>query len=419
MFTIRAKCLFCDYQLDNKYFKKDLSIPVSVYNVDPETPLSGMSVIPYNIAICGKCGTGQTIYLGDLAEIYKVNHADSTGTTMKNMHLEFKKLIAKYSNDITEILEIGSSKGELADLIINDPTFFMSERNEVTKDVTEAFKEDLSQKYHIIEPSFFGDRKGKHIIPDFYENVDESSIPANTMIISHVYEHFYNPYEILDKISKNLNIKHFFLCFPDLEYYVQNDILHVLNTEHTYYADNNFIIELCRLKGFYIKEQEFYRGHSVFMHFVRNDGSKKSTEATEDKEEEFKEEFKEEAKEFPTNTSPRLRLDNYFSRIYSSVKLYNDFLSKSESKYKYIFPCSIHSIFLLTFGLDTSNLDGMLDNSPNKINKKVYGTNLLCRSFKEVLESKDTVSIVLNGGVFNKEIIPLLIDKPNIKYICV
>lgn len=384
MFTVRENCLFCDYQLDNKYFEKDLSIPVSVYNVDPETPLSEMSVIPYNVSICGRCGTGQTIYLGDLAEIYKVNHADSTGTTMKNMHLEFKKLIAKYSNDITEILEIGSSKGELADLIINDPTFFISE----------------TLKYHIIEPSFFGDRKRKHIIPDFYENVDDSLIPANTMIISHVYEHFYNPYEILDKISKNLNIKHFFLCFPDLEYYVQNDILHVLNTEHTYYADNNFIIELCGLKGFCIKEQEFYRGHSVFMHFIRSEGSKES-------------------KEFPTNTTPKLRLDNYFSRIYSSVKLYNDFLSKSESKYKYIFPCSIHSIFLLTFGLDASNLDGMLDNSPNKINKKIYGTNLLCRSFKEILESNDTVSIVLNGGVFNREIIPLLVDKPNIKYISV
>ena len=82
MFSIREKCIFCSNILNKTYFEKDYEIPISCYSKDN---LSDDIFIPYNIFKCDKCYTSQTKYLGDLNEIYKINHADSTGKIMQNL----------------------------------------------------------------------------------------------------------------------------------------------------------------------------------------------------------------------------------------------------------------------------------------------------------------------------------------------
>ena len=81
-----------------------------------------------------------------------------------------------------------------------------------------------------------GNLNEKHtIINDFFENVDYKKYnDSNTIIISHVFEHFYNPIEILGKLQNNLNIENILLVWPDLEYYKDNNTRHILNTEHTF-----------------------------------------------------------------------------------------------------------------------------------------------------------------------------------------
>jgi len=401
-FFKREICLFCDSPLDDsqKYFEKDLEIPIAVYCVDKSKwdrvgegdremgDREKGEWIPYNISICNTCSTPQTLYLGDLNEVYKINHADSTGSIMKNMHYEFMEMIKNYKGEITNFLEIGSSKGELADLILSSNEF-------------------NNKDYYIIEPNFFGVPDGKKILLGFYEDIDDKVIPANTLIISHVFEHFYRPMEILNKIANNHNIEHIFLAFPDLQYYVHNNVLHVLNTEHTYYVENSFLVDLFASKGFVLKDPlKFYKGHTVFMHFSYSKESKESKGCLL-----LGDTVKHRNRDNVINS-----IDKYFSDIKSSVNLFNKFLDKSDSKYNYIFPCSIHSIFLLTFGLDLKKLSGMLDNSPNKIGKTVYGTDLLCHSFKKIVENvQDDVSIILNGGVFNAEVMESIKKNPRIK----
>ena len=168
------------------------------------------------------CKTSQTKYLGDLNEVYKMNHADNTGSIMKDLHLTVLNLIKKQNRVINNIVEVGSSKGTLSDLILD---------------------EKIVNKYYIIEPTYIGTtRKNKIIINDYFENINFNEYKdANTLIISHVFEHFYEPNQILKVIQNNLNIKNFFLIWPDLEYYKDNNNYHVLNTEHTFYIDNNFM----------------------------------------------------------------------------------------------------------------------------------------------------------------------------------
>ena len=375
-YIVREKCIFCETKLNNTYFKDDYENYIAHYQVDIKTNLSQMIKIPFNILICSNCKTVQNKYLGDLSEIYKINHADSTGSTMINLHKINKDLILKYKDNIENIIEIGSSKGVLADNIL----------------------EDLKLDYYIIEPSFFGDRSNKIIIDNFYENIEDSNINANTIIISHVFEHFYEPNEILKKISMNKNIKNFFLVWPDLEYYINNNALHVLNTEHTFYVDNEFIIKILESYGFNLVEKIFYNGHSVLFYFSRN-------EFIEKKNIEY--------------VNKNYSLDYYYNNIFKNIENCNNLLNINKDYKKYIWPSSIHSLYLLIFGLNENLLDGMLDNSLNKIGKKMYGTNLEVISFNKILEeNNEKTFIILNGGVFNSEV-ENKVKNSNIKYLII
>jgi len=63
-------------------------------------------------------------------------------------------------------------------------------------------------------------------------------------------------------------------------------------------------------------------------------------------------------------------------------------------------------------------LDGLLDNSANKIGKKLYGTNLKILPFNKIIEeNKPFTLIIINGGVFNSEIKTKLEENNEIKYI--
>jgi len=377
MFTIRTKCIFCDSDLRDTFFSHDYETYVAHYQVELDSDIDQQTKIPFNIFICPNCKTVQIKYLGNPTEIYATNHADSTGTMMTNLHVLFKEWILKYISEIHNIIEIGSSLGILADHIL----------------------ERVDCRYYIIEPSFWGDRKNKIVLDDFYENIDDTDIEADTIIISHVFEHFYEPKKILEKISQNKRIKNFFLVWPDLEYYMKNNVLHVLNTEHTYYVDNDFLTTVFRNYGFILRDKMFYEGHSVLFFFSRDETNGRYEMASH-----------------PVNQN--YSLDLYFGNIFKNVDRCNMILKTHTLYKKYLWPSSIHTLYLFTFGLETYLLDGLLDNSANKIGKKLYGTNLEILPFYRIVqENKPFTLIIINGGVFNSEIESKLKENKEIKYI--
>ena len=72
-----------------------------------------------------------------------------------------------------------------------------------------------------------------------------------------------------------------------------------------------------------------------------------------------------------------------------------------KDKNYYIWPASAHTVALFVNGLDYTLLDGILDNSPNKINKYLYGYNLECNSFNELLNANDPNNCIIIGGSGN------------------
>lgn len=364
-YTERKKCIFCLSDLKTQLFESDLKNYVAHYAVDKE--VEKFDCIPYNVLVCDNCKTYQTKYLGDINEVYRINHADGTGITMQKMHEKKLDLILNHKDQVDGIIEIGSSKGILCDQILDN----------------------LDVNYFIVEPSYFGNSDNRTIINDYYENVDDSKIEANTIVMSHVFEHFYEPLKILEKISSNKNIKNIFLTFPNLEKYISEGIHHVLNTEHTFYIDNKFVEKIFLKYGFKLEDIEFYNHHSVLFYFKRND--ELSADSILIKNEEN-------------------NVDDYFKKIYEAVSYFNNIIENNKDKNIYLFPASCHSIFLTIFGLNYQNIFGMVDNSPNKIGKKMYGLELNIFSFKKILEEDKKALFLINGGVFNKEIEQILID---------
>ena len=92
-YTIRNTCIFCKNILHDLYFKNDLECSVAHYAIDIHE--TNFQKIPFNIFICNSCNTVQNKYLGNLNEIYKSNHADSTGKIMIGLHNTVSDIIIK------------------------------------------------------------------------------------------------------------------------------------------------------------------------------------------------------------------------------------------------------------------------------------------------------------------------------------
>jgi len=118
-----------------------------------------------------------------------------------------------------------------------------------------------------------------------------------------------------------------------------------------------------------------------------------------------------------TNYNNLSLLNNYFDNIFKKIEFVNKIIvEKNMQKSIYLWPASIHSFYLCIFGLNMS-FSGFLDNSKNKIGKKVYGLNKNIFDFKKIIELNDeNTIIIINGGIFNNEIKSLVDNSPKINF---
>jgi hypothetical protein len=100
-----------------------------------------------------------------------------------------------------------------------------------------------------------------------------------------------------------------------------------------------------------------------------------------------------------TSINSNYCIQSFVNNIYYTVAKYNAQITTRNTA---IWPASIHTLFLDTFGLKRPYC--LLDNSPNKIGKKMYGTEDKIYALNDV-KNDDTITIILNGAIFNGEII--------------
>ena len=357
-YTERTRCIFCEGESLLTSFKEDKQIPMGNNVVD--TKCDSFHSMPYNIQQCSACLSFQTKYLADVHILYENAFAGAYGSIRSTHNILFASFIA--DNDKANYLcEIGAGNGELSDILIE--------------------KKDVS--YTIIDPSYCGKKEKKKILTTYFEDCKENDISANTIVMSHVFEHFYNPIDVLKKLQSLQSIEYIYLSFPDLESFIKDGTYLVLTPEHTFYIDTSFLITLFQQHGFSLQRKYSHLNHSVFLEFYRTSSPiEKVLLRHED--------------------SITERVDCFFKRLESSIQAIDTYRKKEIPSY--IWPCSMHTIFCLSLGLQEKYITNVLDNSPLKIGKYLFGYNLQCLSFKEIVQSQEKKTILLAGGCYNKEI---------------
>jgi hypothetical protein len=361
IYTMRTECVICRSN-NLKDVTKDSLITYLSLEMSKDL-IKTTKYMPYTIQGCDSCGGIQNKYIGDLSIIYKNNHVENFGTSKPKMHSGFSNFITQ-NTEINGIVEIGASVDTLAKSILNRK----------------------QTPYYIIEPSYQSEiSQDITFIGDFVENVDLSSLNINTIVMSHVFEHIYEPSSLLQIFSKHKNIKYIYLNHPDMEYAVKNNIAVILNAEHTFYIETAGLLDLFRKNMFNSSRITHFDNHSIYLEFERKEILSSA---------------------LPHNSSAYTDVVKWVSNLKIAMKTINKYMLNNPSKNYYIWPASCHSTILFIFGLDHTKFTGVLDNSPNKIGRYLYGYDLLCSSLNEFVEHDPNNSciIISPAGIYSDEI---------------
>lgn len=353
-YTRVKKCLFCNTMEFDTLFKNDYltGLTCNFY-----TQLHKSHFMPFNILICKKCKSSSLKYLGNPNIIYETNHADAYGKTKELWSNSFKTFITENKN-ISGIIEVGACTDALGSLILDQ----------------------LDCNYTIIDPDYKGTDKRINSIRSFLELVNINNIQANSIVMSNVFEHFYNPLQILEKIKDSNNIKYIYLNHPDFEYAIAHNTLIVLNHEHIWYIEHDVLFKLFENYGFYLNKRYDLNNQLIQLEFVRKETC---------------------ASNLILNKNSYMNIRNYFYKQFHIVNSINNILIHNTHTKYYIWPAAIYTTSLFTLGLRYDLLNGILDNSPNKINKYITNYNLYCTSLDELLKNDPENTCVIISGVGN------------------
>lgn len=372
LYNTRTECIFCKNSSLTCLFEPDLTTHLSMSFIDNPTTRD-QYFIPFNVQLCNECNSYQIKYTGNPSMLYEINHIDTHGRIKSKMHNHFSSFISD-NKDIKGILEIGACTDFLARLTVDS----------------------IQCEYYIIDPGFIGRTDGLHIINDFVENVDIASLPIDTVVMSSVFEHIYDPINLLKLFKSSHNIKRVILNHPNFDYDVKNNVYTILNVEHTFYIEHQYLINLFRKFSFELVRQDSFDTHCVQFEFVRSNNILEQLPGI--------------------NINSKSDVSYYFNRINRTTELINTYMNIRKNDKFFLWPASAHSTALITGGLNYKRLEGLLDNSPNKIGKYLYGYGLQCFPYNTTVEedSKNTHIIICGAGSYTNE---LIINVKNISII--
>lgn len=314
-----------------------------------------------NWVICKNCGCVQLSDLVDLEILYKVPHNPAIGKTWEKHNQEF----AKFCDSILkkgECLEVGGGNFKIFNLL----------------------SESGFDNYTIYDSHIYGEvPDGVEVKKDFIVPNDfNRSKKYDTIIMSHVFEHFYNPREFVKLFYEILNQNgRVLISFPNSTNMVRDFYPNGLCFEHTFQLDIDLIERLMSEEGFYLEKFENFSDHNVFVSFQKSDKNLDKKHLSN---------YKKSKKNF-------LEYLNYYEVLAKMIDKISNY------KDVYLFGCHIFSQMLLESGLSEHSVKGILDNDVGKQGDTMYGTGLKVFN-PSVISDKDGSLIVVKCGVYSEEI---------------
>jgi len=301
--------------------------------------------------------------------VYKDDHSQgSVGSAWSQHHIKFAEFIHRHSP--RSVFEIGGAHGMLC----------------------RAYSQIATVDWTIIEPNpvASADTPAK-IIKGWF--TDATSVPSGIDMIvhSHVLEHMYDPTDFFRNLSTLApGVK---TCFsvPNIKLHIEKKYTNAIQFEHTYSCIKEYIEYWLQRFGFNLIDQEYYGEHSVFYSAIRTDRAEQDTPVPD-----------------LYHDNKKLMTD-FFEYHRSRAITLNAELQKQSA---YLFGAHVFSQYQLAFGLDASKIICLLDNSPQKQNRRLYGTDLFVSSPK-VLKDQINPVVILHAGQYSEEIKKDIIDNIN------
>ena len=298
--------------------------------------------------------------------VYQESHGSgSIGNLWMQHHSEFANFIHRQSP--SSILEIGGLHGILS----------------------REYKKENSIDWTILEPNPLpAQGVDATFIKGFFDDKFTFDGEIDTIIHSHVFEHVYYPDEFINHISNFLKEgQKVIFSLPNMEEMLKRKYTNCINFEHTVFITEPYVEHLLSKHGFRQVAKEYFKDdHSIFYAYEKNTG--------------------EETIELPSGLyqhNKKLYLDfvEYHKKLIIDLNI--KIAQKNKDQSVFLFGAHVFAQYLISFGLDVSQISCLLDNDHNKQGKRLYGTNLRVESPK-ILKDIESPIIILKAGVYNNEI---------------
>jgi hypothetical protein len=362
--------------LENLYTFKNFPVFMGCVSQDPSEDI--LSDMEWKIS--KKSGMIQLNPLLPLDVVYNAEHGSgTTGKAWDEHHEAFAYFVNKY--DVKNVLEIGGLHGILAQ---------------------KYFNLEGKAKWTIIEPNpIIPESIPVKVITKFFDNNFTSDEKFDAIVHSHLLEHVYNPDEFMSHQSSFMENGDLLLfTLPNMRVMLENNYTNCINFEHTMYLIEPYIEYFLSKYNFEIIEKQYFRkDHSIFycakkvLHNITNELSTNLYEIN------------------------KSTFQKYISHHVNDVNEINDVINKTEIPV-YLFGAHVFSQYLISFGLNTTNIVCLLDNDARKENKRLYGTSLISKNPK-ILKDIPQALVILRAGVYNEEVKNDILTNinPNIKFI--
>lgn len=342
----RIKCVLC-YEKLSFLFKRDkypitVSPPIHEYESD--------IFLDQQFYSCENCSCVQ---LGTLIEpeiLYNSAHNNtSTTPTWKEHHKDFSNFIDTENT----LLEIGGS-GILFRL--------------------------LREKYPSLQYSCLDICEPTDIISDIIYhkgNCESFSFSNTTLVMSHVFEHLYNPRQFVENIHSR-DVQIIYISIPNMMHLVRSGSSTILHNEHTFFIDKILTEWLFSQYGYTLVKYSEFINHSLFFKFQKNTKSQAPLSLVK---------------------RPEIVKDIYTLFVNDSLRFSNIQIQP----YSFILPAGLFGQFVI-HACSPKNIIGFIDNDSTKHNKRVYGTPYNVYPFEE-LKRYNMCTIYILAGPYKEELI--------------
>lgn len=313
-------------------------------------------------SICRETGVIQLDRLLPLELVYLGQHNDGVGAVWEAHYRAFVRFLGRFRP--RRVLEIGGAGGTVAKL-------YTRAHGRAAWTIVEP------------NPTFAGTRRIA-VVKGWFDDRFRHDQPVDAIVHSHVFEHTYDPPLFLRHVAAALPVggRHIF-SLPNMVEQLRRKYTNCLNFEHTVFLAENIVDWLLESAGFRLLRKDYFQDHSIFY----------ATEWTG----------------VPHARALRSRYRTY-RRLYLEFVRYHERLvarlNRAVLSFRgpvYLFGAHIFSQYLLGFGLRERRLAAVLDNSPLKIGRRLYGSSLNVQP-PRVIAGRSPVGVILKVGAYRDEV---------------